>query len=169
VKATAWLLTLGGGIHVAVGERELTYILSDDVERVSVPRAPAYAHELIVWQHRLLPLFDVAAALRDDDAATESSAEPNRNGGSIIVIAAYQVSNESQVEYGALTVCALPERIEVADDSGCELPSEPVGWRRLAHSCCELQPHGAIPILDLHRMFDPDVRSGNPFERRAQQ
>ncbi len=167
MKANAWLLTLDGGLRVAVGERELIHIVSDEVERVVVPRAPRHASELILWQNRLLPLFDVAVALRDDDTATEATA--TEIGGNIIVIAAYQVSNESQVEFGALPVCGLPERIEVADDSGCELPSEPAGWRRLAHSCCEHRQHGAVPILDLHRMFAPNEIHCPPFERSAQQ
>ncbi len=169
MKAAAWLLSLNGGLHVAVGERELTYIVSDEVERVFVPRAPSHVSELIVWQNRLLPLFDISAALQDDDAAGEAPAAPTETDGTIIVIAAYQVSDKRQVEFGALPVCGLPERIEVADDSGCDLPSELPGWRRLAHSCCELQSHGAVPILDLHRMFAPIENVDHPIDRIARQ
>jgi hypothetical protein len=169
MKAAAWLLKLSGGLHVAVGERELTYIVSDEVERVFVPRAPSHVKELIVWQNRLLPLFDVSAALRDDHAAGDAPTAPTETGGTIIVIAAYQVSDERQVDFGALPVCALPERIEVTDDSACDLPPEPPGWRRLAHACCELQQHGAVPILDLHRMFAPNESIDYPIERNARQ
>jgi hypothetical protein len=168
MNATAWLLTLDGGLHVAVGERELMHIVSDEVERVFVPRTPVHTSELIVWQNRLLPLFNVAAALREEDTATEATAEATQRGGTIIVIAAYQASSESQVEFGALPVRGLPERIEVDDDSGCELPSDPPGWRRFAHSCCEHERHGAVPILDLHRMFAPDDNRNHPFERSTQ-
>ena len=169
MKAAAWLLKLNGGLHVAVGERELTYIVSDEVERVFVPRAPSHVKELIVWQNRLLPLFDVSAALRDDHAAGDAPSAPTQTGGTIIVIAAYQVSDERQIDFGALPVCALPERVEVADDSACDLPSEPLGWRRLAHACCELQHHGAVPILDLHRMFAPNESIDYPIERNVRQ
>ena len=165
MKASAWLLTMNGGRRAAVGERELVHIIADEVERVVVPGKSERIREFIVWQNRQLPLFDVAGALRLDDSASDSMATAADNSGAIIVIAAYQLSNASQVEYGALPVHVLPERIDVADDSGCELPPESAGWRGLSHSCFKHQQHGAVPILNLGRVFASGEKPGCPFEQ----
>lgn len=167
MKATAWLLTLDGGLRVAVGERELMHIISEEVERSVVPGAPAYARELILWHNRLLPLFDVAAALHDQDAANEAIAQSTQRRAHILVVAGYQVSTESQIEFGVLPVCGLPERIDVTEDSGCELPSAAAVWRTLAHSCFQHPQHGAVPILNLRRMFAPAENRVRPLERSA--
>jgi hypothetical protein len=165
MKASAWLLTMNGGRRVAVGEGEIVHIISGEVERVVVAGKSERIRECIVWQNRQLPLFDVAGALRVDHSAGDSMATAATSSGAIIVIAAYQLSNASQVEFGALPVHALPERIEVADDSGCELPPESAGWRRLAHSCFKHQQHGAVPILNLGRVFDSGEKCSYQFER----
>ena len=156
---------MNGGRRVAVGEGELVHIISDEAERVVVPGKSERIREFIVWQNRQLPLFDVAAAVRVDHSAGDSMATAATISCTIIVIAAYQISNASQVEFGALPVHALPERIEVADDSGCELPPESAGWRGLAHSCFKHQQHGAVPILHLGRVFASGENPGYPFER----
>ena len=167
MKASAWLLTMDGGYYVAVGERELVHISLDELERVVVPGGSECNSEFIVWQNRRLPLFDVAAVLRDDNLANDSMAAAANNAGTIIVIAAYQLSNASQIEFGALPLRGLPERIEVADDSGCSLPPQLAGWRGLAHSCFKHQQHGAVPILNLGRVFAPDANRNYPLERSA--
>jgi hypothetical protein len=158
---------MNGGRHVAVGEGELVHIISDEAERVVVPGKSERIREFIVWQNRQLPLFDVAAAVRDDHSAGDSMATAATISCTIIVIAAYQLSNASQLEFGALPVHALPERIEVADDSGCELPPESAGWRGLAHSCFKHQQHGAVPILNLGRVFASGENCIYPFERSS--
>ena len=168
MKAPAWLLTMNGGCRVAVGEGELVHIISGEVERVVVPGKSERITEFIVWQNRQLPLFDVVAALRFDNFAGGSMATAVSNSGAIVVIAAYQQSNSQQVEFGALPVYALPERIEVSDDSGCELPPESASWRGLAHSCFKHQQHGAVPILNLACVFAPGENPGYPFERSGQ-
>jgi len=160
-------LTMNGGCRVAVGEDEVVHIISGEVERVVVPGKSERITEFIVWQNRQLPLFDVAGALRVDNSAGDSMVTAVNNSGAIIVIAAYQLSNARQVDFGALTVHALPERIQVADDSACELPPESAGWRGLAHSCFKHQQHGAVPILNLGRVFAGENRS-DPFERSSQ-
>jgi hypothetical protein len=168
MKAPAWLLTMNGGCRVAVGEGELVHIISGEVERVFVPGKSERITEFIVWENRQLPLFDVVGALRSDNSASGSMATAVNDRGAIIAIAAYKHSNAQQVEFGALPVYALPERIEVSDDSGCELPPESAGWRGLAHSCFKHQQHGAVPILNLGRVFAPALNSGYPCERSDQ-
>jgi len=168
MKAPAWLLTMNGGCRVAVGEGELVHIISGAVERVFVPGKSERTAEFIVWQNRQLPLFDGVGALRFENSADGSMATEVNSSGAIIVIAAYQHSNTQLVEFGALPVYALPERIEVSDDSGCELPPESAGWRGLAHSCFKHQQHGAVPILNLRRVFAPGENSSYPFERSRQ-
>jgi hypothetical protein len=167
MKASAWLLTMHGGCCAAVGERELVHIISDEVERVVVPGSPERTNEFIVWQNRRLPLFDVTAALGEHELANDSAAVSVETSGAIIVIAAYQISRESQIKFGAIPVGALPERIEVADDSGCDLPPQSVGWTGLAHSCFRHQRHGAVPILDLSRVFALGHDRCYPFEKSA--
>ena len=165
MKTSAWLLTMNGGHRVAVGEGEVVHIILDEVECVVIPGKSERIRECIVWQNRQLPLFDVAGALRVDNSDGDSMATAATSSGAIIVIAAYQLSNASQVEFGAIPVHALPERIEVADDSGCELPPESAGWLGLAHSCFKHQQHGAVPILNLGRVFASGENPGYPFER----
>jgi hypothetical protein len=47
----------------------------------------------------------------------------------------------------------VPERIQVVDEQACALPGSPAAWHQVAISCFEHPDHGAVPILDLPRLF----------------
>jgi hypothetical protein len=47
----------------------------------------------------------------------------------------------------------VPERVRVTDEQACALPESPPGWHEVAISCFEHPDHGAVPILDLPRLF----------------
>jgi hypothetical protein len=47
----------------------------------------------------------------------------------------------------------VPERIQVADEQACALPGSPAAWHQVAIACFEHPDHGAVPILDLPRLF----------------
>ena len=150
-SAAAWLLPIHGNRKVSVGERELIYILSDSALRARVPRAPAMVREVVAWQDKLIPLFSFAAV------PGNSGAQHNSAGGdddaTIVAITAYQSSNAGHVEFGALELQSLPIRIEVSADSGCGLPDDDLAWQQFAISCHEHPRFGAVPILDLARIF----------------
>jgi hypothetical protein len=165
--APAWLLTVNDGRHAAVGERELVHIVSDEVERVVGPTTSDRINECIIWQNRRLPLFDASANLRNNSFTNDLKALPAKPGKAIYVVAAYQLPEESQISFGAIAVLVLPERIEVSDETGCNLPPESTGWKELAHSCFKHQQFGAVPILDLVRVFGEGTNPGPYSERTA--
>ena len=142
----AWLLDLGGGLHAAVGEREMLHVLPDSPRLYEIPRSPPYCRKVLIWQGEILPVMDLARRLSVHEA-TAAQSPP------LIVITAFQEQQGVAPRHGALLLGSAPARIRVSDAQACELPQPQSRWRSFAIACFEHADRGAVPVVDLGRIF----------------
>jgi hypothetical protein len=100
----------------------------------------------MVWQQRLVPCIDLHAylfgTLRSEAAK-------------VVGIIGSGAAATDCAEWGALMLSRAPERIQVSDDQGCDLPDTLAVWAPLAVSCFVHPVHGPVPILDIPALLDP--------------
>jgi chemotaxis signal transduction protein len=118
-----------------------------------VPQTPPHARHVILWEGKVLPVVDLSTYL-------EAGAEPglrtvtNRLSlDHLVGVVAYQAAPGSEVSLAGMLLGKIPERIWVTDEQACALPESPSGWHQVAISCFEHPDCGAVPILDLPRLF----------------
>jgi chemotaxis signal transduction protein len=140
--SAGWLLYLNGGLHAAIGLREMLYVLPEQPVIYPVPRAPAYAPGVVMWQQHLVPLIDLNVCL----AGTAQVGAQKLVG---IVACATAGAADVKTALGALLMSQAPEQIQVSDTQACALPEAPATWRAISASCFRHPLHGPVPILDL--------------------
>lgn len=153
--AQGWMLHLRGGLQVAVGTRELIYVLPEDPEIHDIPLAPAPAPGVIIWENRLVPVIDAGLLLRGAAADYEDPTMALVLMRHVVVIVAFVGggATDGGVELGALILRKVPERVEVSDDQGCELPGELAAHYEMFTACFEHPDVGSVPVLDLVALF----------------
>jgi chemotaxis signal transduction protein len=142
LTSTAWELSLGDGLHAAVGEREMLHVI-DEPRLFDIPTAPPFCRQVLIWQGLALPVMDLAVLLQGQSTPRARS---------FVGIVAYQESPGKPPEYGAVMLSDIPNRVLVHDDQSCPLPQQPVGWKNLAIACYD-DGKNVIPILDLYFVF----------------
>lgn len=143
-EAKAWLLDFGEGLLAAVGELEITHMLTDVPELFEIPLCPAYCKKVLVWQGKILPLMDIASRILD------YSIDTSRH---LVAIAAFQEYSGADVQHGALLLHAPPERISVDDSQACDLSNIQSSCRQFVLACFEHVNFGPVPVLDLYQVF----------------
>jgi chemotaxis signal transduction protein len=123
-----------------------TIELLDNPSLVHVPGADYYLRGLLKWQGRWLPVIDLHTLLR---AYANYVPVPLPH----VLVVAYQVATSRKLHYGALALPALPQMINVGDDSECALPTDSDLWPLIATSCFR-RGDGAVPVVDCRRIFD---------------
>jgi chemotaxis signal transduction protein len=139
-KASAWLLVLDAEFQAAVGEREMVHLLQAPTA-YEVLDAPPYCRQVILWQEELVPILDVAAWLRGEEAVLSPP---------LVGIFAYQIADG--IAYGALPLAEVPARRQVSDEQVCPLPTQRPGWAQVALSCFK-DGERSVPILNLDYLF----------------
>jgi len=143
MSAPAWLLDVGGGCRAAVGLRQQVHLMHDP-EVAAVPASPWHCTQVVFFGGRCVPVFDIGRWLGRDDAAGSRR---------YLGIYAFAAGPGHAPGFGALWLQAAPKRITVDDRQACPLPDQCTErWASIAHSCFA-DDSGAVPVLDLHRMF----------------
>jgi chemotaxis signal transduction protein len=142
MKVPAWIISLTDDLSAAVGEFELVHILPDIPVLFEVPKTPFYCRQVFVWQHKIVPVMDIATRF----ATARSNTSP------IIGIFAYRTET-GLVEYGALLLTTMPRRVEVSNEQACGLPTDLQLWLPYTRCCFQETENQAIPILNLERLF----------------
>ena len=143
-SSNAWILPLDSSLNVAVGEYEILHLVHFPA-LFSVPGAPFYCNQVLVWQNQILPAMDLAAWLQGQSQKREQK---------LIAIAAYTDPDSDATQYAGLLLADIPRQVPVDDSQACDLPSVPSlsAWRRIAISCCN-HTERAVPIIDLPTVF----------------
>lgn len=148
----AWLLDVGLDCELALGGRELLQLI-DAPSLLTVPLAPAYCRQVVVWQERLLPVLDLSLRRRIASEVTPvAHAAP-----SVLAVVAYTALGSQQIEVGALCLQAPPRKVEVSNldaISTAEQVEKIAAWGDLAISGFMHQGR-AIAILNLGKVFAP--------------
>lgn len=142
-RSTAWLLELGGGLRVAVGELELVHVLPAPQNAYLVGGAPAYCRHVLLWENEVVPILDLASWLGVERDAKRS----------YCAIVRYRTGGGRELGFGSVLTGAVPKRIDVDDEQACDPPQEgTAAWRAVAIGCFE-QEGRRVPILDLPHVF----------------
>lgn len=153
-SAIAWIITLPGDVHVAVGAVEFVHVLPDTPGRIRFPDAPAYFKEAISWDHGKVAVFDAGKF----SEGIEKIADTIYFG-----IVRYRSQASTPHRFGALKMSDIPKRVPVDDEMACDLPDSLQHWRPLIVSCFELDRR-PVPVLDLANLFS---RAPSESEIRA--
>ena len=123
-----------------------TIELLDNPSLARVPGSAYYLRGLLKWQGRWIPAIDLHTLLR-----AYANYVPVRLP--YVLVVAYLAAARRDLQYGALALPALPQMIDVGDDSRCALPTDSDLWPLIALSCFR-HSGGAVPIVDCGRIFD---------------
>ncbi len=142
-QTTAWLLEIDDNSYIAIAEKAMIHIVLEP-KLFHIPHTPQHCHQVILWQHELLPVVDLAVYLQQ---------KPIERSQTFIAIVAYQKTPYNQsIHYGSLSLNSAPARIQVNDNQQCALPIEPKRWQQIAISCIQHQ-NNIVPIVDLTKVF----------------
>lgn len=143
MSAPAWLLDFGGGCRAAVGLRQQLHLIHSP-EVADVTAAPAHCAQVLFFGERCVPVFDIGVWLGLDGSAG------NRR---YLGIYAFSGQRGEAAGCGALWLRAAPRRIRVEDAQARPLPQLYASrWALISHACFADEA-GAVPVLDLYRMF----------------
>jgi hypothetical protein len=139
----AWVLDFGAGRFAAVAHRQQLQLLHEpDVHALAF--APAHAPQVLIWGEHCVPVLDFGHWC--------GGAPTGGNG--TLGLYAYMPANGGTHRLGALWLAAPPVVAKVDDERACELPAEREHWRGACLSCWEDRRRGAVPIIDLARVFE---------------
>jgi chemotaxis signal transduction protein len=156
----AWLLDLGGGLHGAVGDREMIHVLPDPPTLHEIPQSPGYCRQVLVWQGEVLPLMDLAKRLSPEPTDAPDPVSGRRD---LVGVAVFQRERGEAPQYGCLLLRSMPARIAVSDADACELPDSLEAMRPFSVSCFSDTKIGPVPVLDLHRVFSLSPEGTNHY------
>lgn len=142
----AWLLELGENVCVAVGERELQYLLADLPKFNFISNAPSYCNKVFVWQGEIVPVMDIAQLILGRNIIRPKQEE-------LVVLTTFQAHVNEPLQRGAILLSAIPIKINIQDQQVCDFPSPQDIWQQLAVTCFEHPQKGPVPILNLERIF----------------
>jgi chemotaxis signal transduction protein len=111
-----------------------------------VPGAAYYAHGLLRWQTRFVPVIDLHTLLR---AHADAALRQPRYA----LVLAWQRAAGAPLEHAAIGLATPPRRLQIgADTAASALPSDSDLWSLIANSCLR-DGEQVIPIIDTSRLF----------------
>lgn len=142
MESMAWLLNFGDGHLAAVGRRELLHLVPQPT-LFELPRTPRHCSRVMIWQGRMVPVWDLLAWLTPDSRAVNAN---------LLAVVGYQSGRRQTPHFGAVLLVEPPARVAVADTDACEIPVDQQAWSRIADSGFRHQEK-PVGILNLPLMF----------------
>lgn len=143
----AWILDFGAGRRAALAQRQQLHLVhAPQVQPLAF--APDCARDLLLWNGRCLPVLDFGAWYGTGSTAARD----------LLGVYAYHDEAGGSHRLGALWLAAPPLRVEVDDAQACDLPPPCEGWRGFSLGCFRDERFGAVPIIDLARIFEVPPR-----------
>ena len=149
-SSNAWLLECGDALTVAVSDHEIVECVQPE-QFYRIPGTPDYCCNVLAWQDKLVPVMDMAAALRDEQ---KTQSKPL-----LVCLLSYQLAPKQPLQYLALRINQTPQKIQVDDDQVCELPTG--GFSQLLASvsfCCFSHQQLPVAILDIAKLCSEGFR-----------
>ncbi len=132
-SSSGWRLNLGVDVTAAVGQHELVHVM---------PMAIEHRNPVVEWNGEQIPLVDIGTVFLQRPPLSAP----------FVGVVAYPRLEGKGVQFGAISLLALPARITVDDEQACDLPDQPVGWKEISISCFSLEG-SPCPILDTPALF----------------
>ncbi len=152
-NSAAWVLALGNGLHAAVSKIEMQHLLAAP-RLFEIPGSPFHCRHVCIWNDKLLPIMDLNAWLVGRTVPQEKplvGVVGYERCPGVSVDGAHAL--QARVQLGGLLLQSIPTHVLVSEDQACELPDSDVDWREISISCFADEENGAVPILDLSRIF----------------
>jgi chemotaxis signal transduction protein len=148
--SNAWLLECGDALTVAVSDHEIVECVQPE-RYFKIPGTPDYCCSVLAWQDKLVPVMDMAAALRDDH---KTQSEPL-----YVCLLSYQLAPKQPLQYLALSISQAPQKIQVDDEQVCEQPTDGISQLLASVSfCCFSHQQLPVAILDIAKLCSEDFR-----------
>ena len=144
VELGAWVLPIGHGASVAIGQDELKYI-DYDKNTVTLPGLPAYCEKGFQWRDHFIPALDLYSL-------AERRRIPMAEGEQMVAIIAYE-NNLGKIEFGAIFLRGVPKLMLVNPQQSVSVAELKTAWRLLSHAAFKDQDN-IYPVLDLRCLFD---------------
>ena len=132
--------------YVSVSQMELVHIINRP-DPVSIPGAPDYCGNIIIWNDNILPVVDIATLYKH--GMPQSSHE-------VVAVIIYRDQN-NDIQYGGIGLYASPELEHVENQQVCAVPDQPECLRTISLSCFISKDGHEVPILDMGKLFSRDL------------
>ena len=140
----AWLLPIGRGASVAIGQYELKYIEYVKTS-VTLPGLPAYCERGFQWRDHFIPMLDLYSL-------AERRRIPVADGEQMVAIIAYE-NAQNEILFGAIFLQGVPKLMSVKPQQSVPVAELKTAWRLLSHAAFRDQDN-LYPVLDLRCLFD---------------
>lgn len=158
---TAWLLHMGADCYGAVSQLHLKHLITHP-KVFSLPDAPKYCNQLVIWSGQALPIMIMPIRLGMETQNPKNEEEPvdrrDTSKESILAVLSFQTSANVTPNVVAIHLESAPTRIDVHETQATLLPSNMAQWQPFSLSCFKQGSVGVIPIIDLPSVFDNDCR-----------
>jgi len=150
-STAAWLLAIRGHGHVALGEHEMIHLIAHNVDLFPVPRSPAHCRCVILWENQVLPVLDLATLVGGGRYGTSDRSLAGTSR--LMAVLAFSARPGAEATRVAVLLDAVPERCMVAETAACDRAEELGAWAAWSVSGFRHQKYGAVPILNLPKLF----------------
>lgn len=140
--AAAWIMQFGTDLRAAVGQMELMHII-DNPEYITIPKAPDYCKQVIMWNDKIIPVIDLSAWFFPN--ATEKKV--------IVAITVYKDVRQDELKYGGIGLTEVPRMEQVMNRQVTSLPNNHDIWSKISVSCFISSDDSHVPILDVSTLF----------------
>ena len=141
-NAAAWVMKVNDSMYASVSQMELVHIVNGP-EPVSIPRAPSYCKNIIVWNDNILPVVDLASMF---------GISCNNDKYDVVAVTIYRDGSD-KINYGGLRLFDSPELEDVENGQVCNIPEFPQCLRSISLSCFISKNGYEVPILDMGKVF----------------
>ncbi|MES2822898.1 MAG: hypothetical protein V4732_04800 [Pseudomonadota bacterium] len=140
----AWVLPIGHGASVAIGQYELKYIEYIKTS-ITLPGLPAYCEKGFQWRDHFIPMLDLYSL-------AERRRIPMAEGEQMVAIIAYE-NLQGEIHFGAIFLQGIPKLMPVKPQQSVAVTELDTAWRLLSHAAFRDQEI-LYPVLDLRCLFD---------------
>jgi len=138
----AWLLQVDRLVNVAIGQFELIHII-DKPDYMSIPQAPKYCNDVILWNSNIVPVMSLASWL---------TSEIQLDSTGVVAIVVYE-DNQGKYKFGGIKLSNAPVQAKVTNGQQCQLTGEYDKWRKVSLSSFKSKAGDIVPILDVSKLF----------------
>ncbi len=110
-SSAAWLLHVAKNIQFCIGLHQAAeYIEAPSL--YNIPLAPAYCNNVLFWRDSIIPVVDINLL----------AGQPATLSHRLVMVIAYQVQDNTPIEYLAVLLESAPHKIQVNDNDACAMP-----------------------------------------------
>jgi len=139
---TAWLLQVDRLVNVAIGQFELIHII-DKPDYVSIPQAPEYCKDVVLWNSNIVPVMSLASWSTSDIQADNTG---------VVAIVVYE-DDQGGHKFGGLKLSNAPVQAKVTNGQQCQLTGDFDKWRKVSLSSFKSKAGDIVPIIDVSKLF----------------